>query len=166
MPLTNLQMRLNQSRKQSHKVAIVGIGSELRGDDAIGVRIVESLSADPRMKSDGKIILINAATAPENFTGELVKFSPQMIVFIDAADFGQSPGTVKLIEKDSIGGLTFSTHSMPLSMVISYLETYVEAEIMVCGIQPQHTDFGADLSQPAKRARKEIVTAVLKSLGA
>ena len=71
------------------RVAILGVGNESNGDDGAGVRVVRELAA--RMPATPGVLLIDAGTAPENFTGPLRRFRPELVIEIDAAHLGAAP---------------------------------------------------------------------------
>ena len=98
------------------RLVILGIGNDIRGDDGVGQYIVESLK-DLGKESDD-VIIINAKTVPENFTGKIRKIDPSHILIIDAVLMNEEPGTVRVISKEQVGGLSVSTHSMSLSFLI------------------------------------------------
>ena len=49
----------------------------------------------------------------------------------------QPAGTIRTIPKEKIGTMHISTHGIPLSLLMTYLEKEVPTIIMI-GIQPQH----------------------------
>ncbi len=79
------------------RVAIVGIGNELRCDDAAGSLVARGLH-DLQQAVNGsrplvyETLVIDAGEAPENITGNLRTFKPGLILFIDAAEMGKAPG--------------------------------------------------------------------------
>ena len=82
-------------------MAIVGVGSDMRGDDFAGIEIVRRLR---RKLESSKVLLIEGGLTPENFTGEIKKFKPTHVLLIDATDFGSEPGDIVLAEPDAIFG--------------------------------------------------------------
>ena len=64
------------------KVVIVGIGNTMKGDDGFGPALVERLS--PKVKA----VCIDAGSAPENYTGKIVKEKPDTILIVDALHLG------------------------------------------------------------------------------
>jgi hypothetical protein len=77
-------------------VAIVGIGNELNGDDGAGVWVLRNLKDVIGRVADSPVLIIDAGTAPENVTGALRKFAPELILLIDAAQLNEPPGTARL----------------------------------------------------------------------
>ena len=47
-----------------------------------------------------------------------------------------NPGEIRIVPKEKISVMTISTHGIPISVLIGYLEQYVE-KIVFIGIQPK-----------------------------
>ena len=174
-------------RSLDAKVVFVGIGSELRGDDAAGVVIINQLaelSQSARMCRDAmhcvstaatksavipRFLFINGGSAPENILGEIRTFQPEAVVFIDAAILGCAPGTIQIIDtrREKISGVSFCTHSLPLTIVANYIRQTVPCEIFVIGIEPGDMNFRPDcaLTPPVAQAAAEIVEAIAAYAG-
>jgi len=137
------------------KICVLGIGSEFKADDSAGVVVVEELQKrfDSVKHSNGdKVMFINGATAPENFTGDIKRFAPTHLIIVDAAEMGETPGTVKLIPNDKVGGISFSTHVLPIAVMINYLKQSINFESSIIGVEPQVLEFGAEMSKEVKEA--------------
>jgi len=134
------------------KVLIVGIGNPLRGDDGVGPEIIKRLN-----KPLPSLFLFDVGEVPENYLGKIVKQKPDTIVLIDAVDFGSSPGTIKIIEKDDIKDESLSTHNASLNLVAKYLQKETSADVFLLGIQPKTTEFGREISRPVKESLEKIV---------
>lgn len=136
----------------------MGIGNELRADDAAGMLVVDQLLKDDYTFDKASIRVIQAGAAPENSTWVLRGFDPQLILLIDAADMGEVPGTVHWIAMEDISGLSASTHSLPLSMLASYLKQEFDCQVALLGIQPASNAFGRTVSLEILQAVDEIVS--------
>jgi hydrogenase 3 maturation protease len=143
------------------KAALVGIGNPLRGDDGVGVRIVELLQEDgPR-----NVLLLNTETVPEAFTGKVVEYNPTHVLLLDAANFRGEPGDVKLIESSKIGGQALSTHSLPLTIFIVYIEKTLGSRVLLLGVQPRNIEYFTEMSREVKKTAEEIADLLRKILG-
>ncbi len=148
------QTRLTVAFTNASKIAVLGIGNDLKADDGVGPYIIEQL----QNRNPLHIELINASTVPENFISHLIESNPQLILLIDAALMQAKPGTIKLIDKDAIGGIVFSSHQLPLTFFIEYLENNITTTILILGIQPATDEFTHPLSEPVQQAATEIIT--------
>ena len=134
---------LEEFIKNWDKLVILGIGNPLRGDDFSGSLVARRLN---QTLDEEKIIVIDGETVPENFTGQIKKENPSHIILFDAADMKKPPGHIKLIKKDEIAQYNISTHAMPLSFLINYLEHTTDTRIILIGIQPKGMEFEEKVS--------------------
>ncbi len=127
----------------------------MRGDDAAGLLVARDLNLRFQNLSGGMII--EAGPAPESFTGPLRRFNPGFILLIDAAQMGEPPGAVRWLNLDELGGVSASTHTLPLSVIGSYLSVELNSQVSLLGIQPGTLEFNAPLSPSVAKAVREIV---------
>jgi hydrogenase maturation protease HycI len=139
------------------KIAILGIGNELRYDDAVGLAVVERLSL---FINDPSVVVLNCQNAPENFTGHLKRIKPTCVVLIDAADFGATPGDARIFQLNDLDDSSGSTHKASLLALGQYLQTEMTCNIFVIGIQPANCDFGNELSPVARRASVAVADSI------
>ncbi|HLO28321.1 MAG TPA: hydrogenase 3 maturation endopeptidase HyCI [Anaerolineales bacterium] len=157
---TSLSLLLNQLAAESgtpERIAIVGIGNQYRCDDAAGILIARSLSQHECVADAHRILILEAGHAPENSTGELRKFAPNLVLLIDAAEMGKAPGTVEWISEEDIDGMSASTHSLPLSMLALYLKMELNCNVILLGIQAASNEVGETVSSEVLQAVNEIV---------
>lgn len=155
------QDSLAQRLTQSERLALVGVGSDLRGDDAAGVRVVQVLQA--LCSQQERCLLCSAGIAPENVTGLLRRFRPDALLLIDAVQMGLPPGHICLLDWRKAEGSSFSTHTLPLKLFAEYLTLELGCEPLLLGIQPQQLMWDAPLS-PAVRDSVRQVVQVLRGI--
>ncbi|HKZ63360.1 MAG TPA: hydrogenase maturation protease [Thermoplasmata archaeon] len=117
------------------RIAILGIGDDLNPRDRPGILaalLVHELGVP-------NVTVFLTGTMPENYTGALRGLRPSHVVLIDAAEMGEAPGSVGLIHPARVRGQRFSTHAMPLTLVIEYLEGELGARVLLIGVQPDAT---------------------------
>ncbi len=151
-------MNLTNKLKNCKKLAIVGVGNEMKGDDGFGIKVIKNLlnhykkiypNIDENKEVniiDNKLILINSGVVPENFTDILKKEKPTHILIIDAAIMGKNYGDIDIINPDDIDEIHFSTHSLPMSLIVKYINYYINTDVVIIGIEPICLDFGKKLS--------------------
>jgi hydrogenase 3 maturation protease len=144
------------------KVAVICAGSELMSDDIAGILVVDHLNGKLKGKSNLKIL--NGSNAPENFTGEIKNFDPGVLVIIDAADMKEKPGSIMVIDPNVIEGVSFSTHMLPLKVMINYLKKEINCRILILGIQPINVEFGNKVSPEVLEAVDELKIILEKKL--
>jgi hydrogenase 3 maturation protease len=138
----------------SEKVAVLGAGSVLMSDDAAGILVTEHLIGAIGKRNNLKIM--NGCTAPENFTGEIKDHGPDRLIVLDAADMKEKPGSIMIIDPDVIEGVTFSTHMLPLKVMLNYLKKEIGCRVLILGIQPLNAEFGTVVSQEVLEAVDEL----------
>lgn len=132
------------------RVAFLGIGHPLRRDDAAGVEVCERLR--PRLRGRSDVLVVSGGSAPENCIGALRAFAPDLVVVIDAARMGQTPGTLLRIDPSDPRLAGASTHTLPLPMFCEYVATTLDCRVTLLGIEPADTSFGEGLTPVVERA--------------
>jgi hydrogenase 3 maturation protease len=160
MVYDKLEDMLKKFLNRPKKIVLLGVGSEFHGDDYVGVEICKRL----RNKVSKKVSIIEAGVSPENFTGKLRKINPSHIIIFDATDMNLEPGTVKLIHSSDIGGLSISTHHLPLSLFMEYLEKTINSSVILIGIQPKSTEFSESLSPEIEKTVQNLSSILEKVL--
>ena len=122
-------------------VVVMGIGNPCRGDDAAGSLVAQQISDAPGVR------VIDAQDVPENYLRQVVGEEPDTVVLIDSVDLDSAPGSVALLDKDQVAGYWPSTHRVPLSLLMNYLERETHARIFLIAIQPRQTAFLQSLSE-------------------
>jgi hydrogenase 3 maturation protease len=144
------------------RMAIVGIGNDLRGDDAAGVIIARRLMAQPGFQNE-TVLVLDTGGLPENFSGVLRRFNPDAILFVDAAVLGAPAGEIQFVEWDRLVEHGFS-HGLPLSTLAKFLRAEIGCWMGLLAIQGESLNFGDAISPSARRAIRQVVNE-LKKLG-
>ena len=143
-------MKINFQRLLKGRVVIVGIGHPLRGDDALGPCLVK------RLEGQIDALCIDAASAPENYLGKIIKASPDVVLFIDAVDFSREPGYYQILEQEEILKTGLTTHDLSPRMLIEYLTKETQARIYLLGVQPKDLGLGQEISPVVQKALSEL----------
>ncbi|MCL2339940.1 MAG: hydrogenase 3 maturation endopeptidase HyCI [Actinomycetia bacterium] len=135
------------------KVTILGCGSSLRGDDAAGTWIAEQLlgQASPRLQ------VLLGDTAPENQSGVIKAFAPDLLLVIDSVDQGLLVGELTLVDLSAVTGASFSSHILPLPVLLDYLGREIGCRVLLLGMQIGTLDFLADLSPSVRQTAENVV---------
>lgn len=137
-------------------IAIVGIGYEYGGDDAAGTAVAQTLIEKYSLEINQRFLIINSGVAPENFTGTLRRFKPDVVILVDSAQMDEEPGTIQWLNWRDTSGMASVTHSLPPYMLAQYLSAEVGCEVYLLGIQPATNQFGSVMSQEVAQAVGEI----------
>jgi hydrogenase 3 maturation protease len=125
------------------RVSVVGIGHELRGDDAAGVTLAQMLNEQAHSPY---LQAIEAGPAPENCFSLIFRYRPDLVLFVDAANMGAEAGEVRWLDWSDVASLEASTHNMPLPLLANYLTAELGCPVGLLGIQPADVSMGASLS--------------------
>lgn len=145
---------INNFLKSAQRVAIIGMGMELKGDDAVGIKVAEKLSAE--FNNCHKIAIFSTGTAPENWIGPIRAFNPTHIIVVDSADFGEEPGSLRIIQSEEIGGFNFSTHGMSIGIFVDYLFKNLGCSVIILGIQCKTLKIGDEMTTEVKDASSRV----------
>lgn len=140
---------MNKSEDNIVDYLVMCIGNREGGDDAVGPYI-----ADKLMQEKGDIVVLDCGTIPENFTSVVKNNNPQNLIIIDAVEMGLNPGEIRIVPKEKIGVMHISTHGIPISVLINYLERYIE-NIIFIGIQPEN--MSGEISENVKKSGEKLV---------
>ncbi len=146
------------------KVALVGVGHPLRGDDYVGSYIMKGIIKASGKTPSKSVHLVDAEDKVERAITKLSRIGLKQVTFIDACEMGARPGETKLLPVDETIYPFFSTHGIPLKVLAEQL--LMECKVWVLAIQPKETEFGEVLSpelrDTANRISKFIVSSLAK----
>ena len=136
--------------------AVIGIGNELKGDDAFGKLVLDELERRGCRK-----LLLFGGNSPEGMLHRLRGKKIETLWIVDAADFGGNPGelavTEKLPEK-----IVVSTHSTSLAQLVKYVKKeHGVKKTKIVLAQAKNIEFGAAVSEEIKKTVKEAVSLLL-----
>jgi hydrogenase 3 maturation protease len=139
-------------RLLSKKFLFIGVGNPERGDDGIGTIVVSKLETEHKL---------DCGPVPENYTGKIRRINPEVIIMVDAVDFGGNPGDVALTEAENAEGATLSTHSMPMSI---FCKMVPESKVYILGIQPKSFESMSDENKASGEALSKEINRILKQV--
>jgi hydrogenase 3 maturation protease len=143
---------------------VLGIGNRLAGDDAAGNLVIDALVREQQASGPAftaGIEAIDTGMAPESYTSVVRQHRPDLLILVDAADMGLAPGSLRVITPQAVTVLSFSTHNMPLSMLMSYVKQFCGALVLV-GVQPGQTRIGSELSRAVDAAIAKLTEVILQ----
>lgn len=160
--MRNLIKVLKDRFSGSKRVAVLGVGSDLRADDISGMLVSEQLKERlTRKKSSRAVKIFFGGTAPENLTGEIKKFKPTHLLIIDTIDCGKKAGSIYLFKPEEIAqGASFSTHKMPAKVLVDYLVSSCGCGATILGIQPKTIEFGKKVTPAVLSSVKKLSSAL------
>ncbi len=163
--MTDWRSELKSALAAADKVAVLGAGSVLCGDDAAGMIVAARLKE--KGSGNDRLLALEGSTAPENFSGVIRDFQPDLMLLVDAAYIEGETGDIGLIDPDDIetAELGLSTHMLPFKMLFSYLTLGLEnCHIKIVGIKPENVDFATEASPAVQSAAEELADWILANL--
>jgi hydrogenase 3 maturation protease len=147
---------------EGRSIVLMGVGNKLRGDDAFGVLLGEKIEHDVGVR------VFVAHDLPEDYAVKAADLRPDVLLIIDAADFGGEPGQMRLIRAQDIPPTPGVTHRPSLEMMARFLEVDAGAETWVLGVQPDLTrlDLGLPLCEAVEHALEELARLLVEMLPA
>jgi hydrogenase maturation protease len=143
------------------RVCLMGLGNVAYGDDGFGVRLAEALiSSAPAVGNRCRVII--AGTTPEWLIGRVVDEHADHSVFLDAVEFGGSPGSVVLLDSDEMAARfpQVSTHKLSLGLLAKQVEANGRTKAWLLGVQPESLRSGEELT-PVVQATLELLLDLL-----
>ena len=143
---------------------ILGLGNLVHSDDGVGVHAIHAMQKDPRVPpgavlldggTQGLALLAHASCA-------------ERLLVIDAVDVGEPPGTMLRFEGAALRGLPgrASVHQLGFADMMVALQLLGESpgEVILLGVQPGSTEWGAELTQPVARALPALIDCAIDQL--
>ena len=163
-----LKQQLRVILENAARIAVIGIGSELRADDAVGLLVLNNLRSKISAIKKRRIAckLFNGGTAPENLTGEIRRFKPDYLIMIDAVEMGKKPGACALIDLEKVVISAFLTHKLPIKLMFDYLSAEMKLKTVFIGVQPKILDFDMPVSKAVVRAARSLAGLLMWALNA
>jgi len=149
--------RIRKEILSAQRIIILGIGNISKGDDAAGILCAQELKKKFGRKAGSRLKILIGLETPENMTGEIRRFHPDLVLILDAAQGGYKPGTVFLAGKNQIEDDGASTHTISLALLASYLEETIGCKVIILGIQPLNLSLGDNISLPVRKASEKLV---------
>lgn len=141
----HVQLReLLRSCSPSFKVALIGVGHPLRGDDYVGSYTVKTvIEATDGTLPEGAYIF-DAEDNVEALISRLASLGLKHVIFIDACEMRTRPGETNLLSVGETSYPFFTTHGIPLRVLAESLLS--KSEVWVLAIQPKLAEFGDTMS--------------------
>jgi hydrogenase 3 maturation protease len=135
-----------QSRIEDKNVLLLGVGNRQRGDDGVGSYLVK------RLQKKVGIPLIDAGDVPENFIDQIEDAKADVVLIVDAADFGATPGEIALLELNQLKEIGASTRTANLSLLFRVIPQSRRPDTLLVAIQPGADAAGKGLSEAVRQS--------------
>ena len=150
---------------ETPRIIVLGIGNLLKGDDGVGVRIIEALNR--RALPEGVECVDGGTGGPTLVT---CFEGAAALVIVDAVNLRAPPGTVRAFSLEEVeAGASRAPFSLHEVGILPMLELARELNrlppvVRIVGVQPQRFDGGDRLSAAVEAAVPEAVTLVVSEI--
>ncbi|UCE44917.1 MAG: hydrogenase maturation protease [Methanobacteriota archaeon] len=133
------------------KTYVLGMGNEDRGDDGAGIAVARKLKESfPR----------HSYSEHDGLEGIVLDISEKdedaFVIFVDAADLREEPGTIRLVDAKEIRATEVTTHRVTVGLLMELLAKSGKRSTVVC-IQPGSVEFGSEMTAPVNGAVETLV---------
>ena len=146
------------------ETVVLGLGNLVHSDDGVGVHAIQGLQSDSRVPPE--VVLLDGGTQGLALLPHIS--GVRRLLVVDAIDAGEAPGTLLRFEGKSLSGLPgkASVHQLGFADLMVALQLLGESpgEVVVFGVQPQSTAWGAELTQPVGSALAPLIDSVIAQL--
>ena len=127
-------------RTLSGRVLVAGVGRVDRLDDGAGPVLAR------RLASASGIRTLDCGDRLEDFTGDIARLRPDIVLVADAVDLRAAPGSLALIEADKLPA-DLNSHRASLRTAMEYLKLRTHAKVLLLAVQPAQVADGVGLSK-------------------
>ncbi len=148
------------------RVAVLGLGNVLMGDDGLGPTVVRRLLAECEFGSG--VSVLDIGTPGLDLTPYILGLDALIIVDTVRAD--APAGSIRLYRKNELLATPpqprLSPHDPGLKEALLLLELHGNApvEVLLVGVVPERSELGTELSRPVREAVEVAEAEVLREL--
>jgi len=152
-----------KGKASNARVAVIGVGNVLMGDDGVGVRVIEQLRAEPSLQG---VDVYDAGTAFQDVLPHVAECD--QVIVVDAVQAGGDAGEIHCFdvrpEMLIAGEDSLSVHDMNLVSALRLQQVAGEPvpPIRVIGVEPKQIIPSLELSDEVRARLPEIVSAVIR----
>ncbi len=103
------------------RLCFLCIGNPLVERDVFGVLFADELS---KLRLPETWLVLRCETVPENFIGKVIKFEPDVVVFVDTYDDGQNGSSLFISPMESVRDKSFGTHKTSLHQLNEFIQNF------------------------------------------
>lgn len=149
-----VRRRLEEWLAGVEKLMVLGVGNELRGDDAVGVLVARSLK---RFNGD-RFEAVECGVSLEACVDYAFERKPSHLLIVDAFPDG---GKLILLDTADLESRTpVSTHRIPLPLLLDAFEQPLEVRIKVLGIGVENFELGAMVSDEYRAVAEKVASII------
>lgn len=146
------------------RIAVIGIGQSLRGDDAAGLEAVRRWQEKYPITANRSEIRVEASEMPGLALIEMLN-DAESAILVDAVQSSAKPGAIhRLSEEDlaSFAGNSKSAHGWGVAETLRMRSQLTDAKIIIriIGVEVEQMELGAGLSRVVENAMPTLCEAI------
>jgi hydrogenase maturation protease len=164
-PTTALPPSADLAGQTTPTIVVLGIGNTLRGDEGVGIHVLQRVLAEHRLGDhvraiDGGVMGLELLPYLEGCSA---------LLLLDAVDAGLPPGSVVRLEGEAVPAAweqKLSMHQAGLADLLALLrmEGLMPERLVLLGVQPAIIDWSLDLSPQVVASFDRLVEQVVDQL--
>lgn len=156
---------MNVDVEGARKAIVLGVGNILLGDEGIGVRVVQRLSAEYALPEELEVV--DGGTAGIDLLPYFKKNVP--LIIVDALKTKKGPGEIMILRDAEVPAFIaqkLSPHQIGLPEVLatSHLIDEMPDKLVLIGIEPQTMETGIELSPLLESKVEALIEIVIEEL--
>jgi hydrogenase maturation protease len=159
---------VNKAKVGGHDAArvsslILGVGSPLRGDDALGILAVQRLRAHPHLPPG--VDVIDGGTDGLGLVPVIEAY--ERVIIVDAVEMGLPAGTIRRLSWDEVrlihqeGVLSLHQSGLADALLLAQALHVLPPELVIYGVQPHNTGWDEPVSESVERALPELIASLI-----
>ncbi|MBO3754388.1 MAG: hydrogenase maturation protease [Candidatus Brockarchaeota archaeon] len=138
----------------AEKLIVLGVGNELRGDDAAGLLVAGAL----KLFTSERFEAVECGVSVEDCIDYAFEKKPSHLLIVDAFRDGEI--MVLLDPSDLESQTPVSTHAIPLPLLLEALGKPVETSVKILGIGMENFGLGSTISEESLKIINEATEAI------
>ena len=154
------------SETDGARIAVLGLGNVLMGDDGLGPTVVRRLLA--RCEFESGVSVLDIGTPGLDLTPYILGLD--VLIIVDTVRADAPAGAIRLYRKNELLATPpqprLSPHDPGLKEALLLLELHGNAptEVLLVGVVPERSEMGTELSRPVREAVDLAEAEVLQEL--
>lgn len=152
------------------KIAVIGVGNLLLGDDGFGIHVIGELNRLEEFRDSQTVEVVDVMT---NTTMLLAAMEGRdKAIIVDAFSWNGNPGDIHIFRFNPYSDefppdIMLSIHDMHFKDAINTAKGVYQLpeEIVIVGAEPKTIDVGLELSQECRNAIPEVIKIIKRECG-
>ncbi|MEM2088063.1 MAG: hydrogenase maturation protease [Thermoproteota archaeon] len=141
----------------ARRLIVLGIGNELRGDDAAGLLVARAL----KISNSERFKAVECGVSVEDCIDYALGEKPSHLLIVDAFPDGETMVLLDIADLES--RMPVSTHAIPLPVLLEAFGKPVETSVKILGIGVENFKLGSTVSKECLKIVRKVSEAIRKA---